>query len=187
MSSALVVQCPNPSSRIHSKTHGMLSLYLLLLYPTIHPLIAFDHLSLYIQKHLGQSVPVCGILWKGRSWQIKVQPGIAGHSQVKPGTARYSAEKTHDVLYFWKVGALRISNMILRDISGVSTGATMGNNGQEWVTMGNNGATWQTCKSLSLNYQFPGIMKMNVSIFLASPDALEVIVMTHLLSDLLER
>ena len=32
--------------------------------------------------------------------QTKVQPGIAVHSQVKPGTARYSAEKTHHVLYF---------------------------------------------------------------------------------------
>ena len=54
--------------------------------PTNHPLIAFEHLSLYIQKHLGQSVAVCGILWKGRSWQTKVQTGIAGHSQVKPGS-----------------------------------------------------------------------------------------------------
>ena len=54
----------------------------------ILPLIAFEHLSLYIQKHLGQSVAVCA--WKGRSWQTKVEPG----------TARYSAEKTHHVLYF---------------------------------------------------------------------------------------
>ena len=57
---------------------------------------------------------VCGILWKGRSWQSQVQPGTAGHSQVKPVTARYSAEKTHHVLYFRKVGASRISDMILR-------------------------------------------------------------------------
>ena len=32
----------------------------------IHPIIAFEHLSMYIQKHLGQSVEVCGSLWKGR-------------------------------------------------------------------------------------------------------------------------
>ena len=36
-------------------------------HPTIHPLIAFEHLSLYIQKHLGQSVAVCVY---GKSWQI---------------------------------------------------------------------------------------------------------------------
>ena len=58
----------------------------------------FDHLSLYIQKHLGQSVSVCGSLRKGRSWQTKAEPG----------TARYSAEKTHHVIYIWKAGALRI-------------------------------------------------------------------------------
>ena len=29
---------------------------------------------------------VCGSLWKGRSWQTKVQPGAAGHIQGKPGT-----------------------------------------------------------------------------------------------------
>ena len=28
-----------------------------------HPLLAFEHLSLYIQKHLSQSVAVCGSLW----------------------------------------------------------------------------------------------------------------------------
>ena len=34
-------------------------------YPPTRPLIAFEHLSLYIQKHLGrQSVALCGILWK---------------------------------------------------------------------------------------------------------------------------
>ena len=40
--------------------------------PSNHPLIAFEHLSLYIHKHLGQSVAVRGILWKGRSWQTNV-------------------------------------------------------------------------------------------------------------------
>ena len=53
----------------------------------IHPRIAFEHLSLYIQKHLGQSVVVRGSLWKGRSWQTRAEPGTAGHSQVQ---ARYS-------------------------------------------------------------------------------------------------
>ena len=62
------------------------------------PLIAFEHLSLYIQKHLSQSVAVCG----------KVDHGI--HRQ-----SRYSAEKTVHVLYFWRAGASRISNMILRE------------------------------------------------------------------------
>ena len=37
--------------------------------------------------------------------------GKARYSQVQPDTARYSAEKTHLVLYFRKAGALRISNM----------------------------------------------------------------------------
>ena len=64
----------------------------------ILPLIAFEHLSLYMQKHLGQSVAVCGSLWKGRSWQTKAKSGTAGYrlqscksrySQVQPGTARY--------------------------------------------------------------------------------------------------
>ena len=34
--------------------------------PTIRPLIAFDHLSLYIQKYLGvlkHSLVICGSLW----------------------------------------------------------------------------------------------------------------------------
>ena len=44
----------------------------------ILPLIAFEHLSLF------------GSLWKGRSWQTKAEPGTAGHSQVKPGTTKYS-------------------------------------------------------------------------------------------------
>ena len=41
--------------------------------PFNHPLIAFDHLSLYIQKDLGQSMALRGILWKGislESWEI---------------------------------------------------------------------------------------------------------------------
>ena len=32
--------------------------------PSYHP-STFEHLSLYVQKHLGQSVAVCGSLWKG--------------------------------------------------------------------------------------------------------------------------
>ena len=31
-------------------------------HPIPYPLIAFEHLSLYIQKHLSQSVAVCGSL-----------------------------------------------------------------------------------------------------------------------------
>ena len=69
-------------------------------HPTNRPLIALEHLSLYILKNLGQSVALCGILWKDRSCQTKVRPDTVGHSQVKPGTARYSAEKTHHVQYF---------------------------------------------------------------------------------------
>ena len=38
----------------------------------IHPLIAFEHLSLYIQKHLDQSVTVRCSLWKGRSRQTYI-------------------------------------------------------------------------------------------------------------------
>ena len=41
----------------------------------------------------------------------KIDHGRPRQSQVQPGTARYSAEKTHHVLYFRKAGALRISNM----------------------------------------------------------------------------
>ena len=47
--------------------------------------------------------------------------GRARYSRVQPGTFRYSAEKTHHVLYFRKAGASRISNMILRGMSRVST------------------------------------------------------------------
>ena len=32
----------------------------------------------YIQRHLGQSVAVCGSLWQGRSWKTKAKPGTAG-------------------------------------------------------------------------------------------------------------
>ena len=35
-------------------------------HPTNHPFIAFEHLSL--KKNSGQSVALCGILWKGKSW-----------------------------------------------------------------------------------------------------------------------
>ena len=42
---------------------------------------------MHIQKHLSQSVAVCGKIDLGRHRQ----------SQVQPGTARYSAEKTHHV------------------------------------------------------------------------------------------
>ena len=83
-------------------------------------------------------MPFCGKLDNGRQRQSQVQPGTAGHSQVKPGTARYSAERTHHVLYFWKAGALRISNIILKGMSGASSGACLGqhlghivNNGQQ--------------------------------------------------------
>ena len=51
---------------------------------------------------------------------------------------RYCAERTHHVLYFWKAGALRISNIILKGMSGASSGACLGqhlghivNNGQQ--------------------------------------------------------
>ena len=41
------------------------------------------------------------------------------------GRARYSAENTHHVLYL-KAGASRLSNMILRGMSGESTGPSSG-------------------------------------------------------------
>ena len=44
-------------------------------------------------------------LWRSYKW--------FGLDWFCPGTARYSADKTHQVLYFWKSGASRISNMIL--------------------------------------------------------------------------
>ena len=73
--------------------------------------------------------------------------GKARYSQVQPDTARYSAEKTHHVLYFRKAGASRISNMILRGMSGASIGASSGaclghHLGHVWAmlsTMDNNG------------------------------------------------
>ena len=55
--------------------------------PSVRPLIAFEYLSLYIQKYLGQSVALSGILCKGRSCQTKVRPGITGHSQVREAPA----------------------------------------------------------------------------------------------------
>ena len=69
---------------------------------SILPLVAFEHLSLYIQKHLGQSVEVGGSLWKGRSWQTKAEPGTARYNRAQLDKARYSAEKAHHVPYFLK-------------------------------------------------------------------------------------
>ena len=61
--------------------------------------LTFEHLSLYIQKYLRQSVAVCVSLWKGRSWQTKAEPSTSRYScwqsvkvwysQVQPGTAGY--------------------------------------------------------------------------------------------------
>ena len=52
-------------------------------------------------------------------------------------TARYSAEKTHHVLYFWKAAALRISNMILRGDYLVSTWGNLGEIlGKSWGNLG---------------------------------------------------
>ena len=62
-----------------------------------------------------------GSLEKGGSWQTKAEPGTARYSGAQSGKARYSAKKTNHVLYFWKACALRISNMILRGMSGSST------------------------------------------------------------------
>ena len=47
------------------------------------------------------------------SWQTQPESGTARYSRFQSGKARYCAEKTHHVLYFWKAGASRISNMIL--------------------------------------------------------------------------
>ena len=44
----------------------------------------------------------------------KVDHGRPWHSQLQPGTARYSAKKAHIVLCFRKSGASEILNMILR-------------------------------------------------------------------------
>ena len=55
------------------------------------------------------------------------------------GTAIYSAEKIHHMLYFWKAGTLRILNLIQRGMSGEPTWqqwAAMGNNWYQWATMG---------------------------------------------------
>ena len=48
--------------------------------PILPLTIAFEHLSLYIQKHFG---PVSDGLWKGRLWQTKAEPGTVGHSAEK--------------------------------------------------------------------------------------------------------
>ena len=65
-----------------------------------HPLIVFEHLSLYILKHLGQSVAIRGIsLWKGRSWQTKAEPG---KSQVQSDTVM----KRPIIYYIFKKQAL---------------------------------------------------------------------------------
>ena len=58
-------------------------------HPAILPRIALEHLSLYIQKHLGQSVAVHS-LWKGRSWQTKAEPGTARYSRAQLGKVRYT-------------------------------------------------------------------------------------------------
>ena len=47
-----------------------------------NPLIAFEHLSLFKQKHLSQSVAVCS------SGSGKVDHGTPRQSQVQPGAAR---------------------------------------------------------------------------------------------------
>ena len=44
---------------------------------------------------------------------LKILLRGVGKSQVKPGTARYSAEKVHHAPHFRKAGAARISNIIL--------------------------------------------------------------------------
>ena len=60
-------------------------------HPTAHPHITFQHLSLYVQRHLGQSVTVCG----------KVDHSRPGRNQIQPGTvrmqskARQSGRKLH--------------------------------------------------------------------------------------------
>ena len=82
--------------------------------PSVRPSTYLDGCSImYIQKHFGQSVMLCGILWKDRSLQTKVQPGIAGHSRVKPGTARYSQVKPGTAGYSQaQPGTARISAVL---------------------------------------------------------------------------
>ena len=61
--------------------------------------------SLYIQRHLSQSVAVCGKLEHGRPRQ----------SQVQPGTARYSARSPIMCYIFRKISRIsRILNIILQ-------------------------------------------------------------------------
>ena len=46
----------------------------------IHPLIAFGHLSLYLQKHLGQSLAVCGKVDHGSLFRsVSPVPLSSGH------------------------------------------------------------------------------------------------------------
>ena len=54
-------------------------------FPTQPIHIAFEHLSLYIQKHLSQSVTV-----RGKVDNVRL---CAKYSQVQPGTARYRQVK----------------------------------------------------------------------------------------------
>ena len=48
----------------------------------IHPLIALEHLSLYIQKHLGQLVAVYGKVDHGRSWRRWTTMGNNGQQSA---------------------------------------------------------------------------------------------------------
>ena len=60
----------------------------------IHPSKAFSHLSLYIQKHLGQSVAVCASLWspvKGRSRLANLSCRVGRRSWSSTGCAASSA------------------------------------------------------------------------------------------------
>ena len=41
---------------------------------------AFEHLGIYIQKHLSQSVAICGKVDHDRPRQSQVQTGTAGYS-----------------------------------------------------------------------------------------------------------
>ena len=81
---------------------------------------------------------------QGRARYSRAQSGKARYSQVEPGTAKYNAaEKTHHVLYFWKAGALRISNMILRGDYLVTTWGNLGEiMGKSW------GNLWKSWRNL---------------------------------------
>ena len=58
--------------------------------------------------------------------------------------------------------------MILRGMSGASTGATMGNNGQQWSTMVNNGQQWTTMDN---NGQQSAVLHAFVMQFLSAPQS----------------